>query len=177
MNLKLARAISVLVLLFTLCLTAYACDNDAVPKSTLEPVNVDPAVIAMADRILAEQSEASVTKTGDNFRVASTSPDVVLSTASRNATVSKWLEERAVHANSEEAKTEARSGAKRSHAHYEDIEVDLGGGWCDRCGCWMHHGLDPNGTPQSEIGHPYVCTGGASTQNCWSHYYYYCINS
>ena len=177
MNLKLAHATSVLVVFFTLSLTAYACENDAVPKSTLEPANVDPAVIAMADRILAEQSEASVTKTRDTFRVASNAPDVVLSTASRSATVSKWLEDRAVHASSAASKTEARSVAKHSHAHYEDIETDLGGGWCDRCGCWMHHGSDPNGTPQAEIGHPYVCPGGSGTQSCWSHYYYYCISS
>lgn len=177
MNLKLAQATSVLVVLFTLSLTAYACENDAVPKSTLDPANIDPAVIAMADKILAEQSDASVTKTGDNFRVASNLPDVVLSTASRSATVSKWLEERAVHASREEAKTEARSVAKHSHAHYEDIETDLGGGWCDLCGCWMGHGRDPNGTPQADIGHPYVCQGGAGSQNCWSHYYRYCFNS
>ena len=178
MNLKLAHAISVFVVLFTLSLTAYGCENNPASKSTLDPVNVDPAVMAMADKILAEQAEASVTSVSDNFRVASNSPDSVLSTASRGSVVSKWLEDRAVHiSRAAESKKEAHSVSKRSHAHYQDIEADLGGGWCDICGCWLHHGRDPNGTPQAEIGHPYVCQGGASTQNCWYHYYKYCLSS
>jgi hypothetical protein len=131
----------------------------------------------MADKILAEQAEVS-TAVGDNFRVASNAPDSVLSTASKGSIVNKWLEDRAGRANGAgESKTEAHAVTKRSHAHYQDIEVDMGGGWCDLCGCWMHHGRDPNGTPQSEIGHSYVCSGGANAQNCWSHYYKYCFSS
>ena len=93
------------------------------------------------------------------------------------AIVSKWLEDRAVHAGrTAEQKSRTNLVAKHSHVH-EDIEMDMGGGWCDMCGCWLHHGRDPNGTPQAEIGHPYVCQGDASTQNCWSHYYKYCLTS
>ena len=174
MNFKLAHAISVLVVLFTLSLTAYGCENNPAPKTPVDPANVDPDVIATADRILAEQAEASGPAIRENFRVASNSPDRVLSTANRGTTVSKWLEDRAAHA---ESKTETRSVAKHSHVQAEDIEVDMGGGWCDMCGCWLHHGRDPNGTPQAEIGHPSVCQGGSSSQNCWSHYYKYCLTS
>lgn len=178
MKLTLVRAISILVVLFTLSLTAYACENNPAPKATLDPASVDPAVIAMADKILAEQAEADVTTVNDDFRIASNSPNSVLSTASKVPSVSKWLEDRAVQtADAAESKKESRAIAKRSHAHYQDIEADLGGGWCDLCGCWMNHGRDPNGTPQSEIGHPYVCQGGATTQNCWKHYYSYCFSS
>lgn len=176
MNLKLAHATSVLVVLFTLSLTANACENNPAPKPTVDPANVDSAVIAMADKVLAEQAEASVTA-GDDFRIAVNTPDGVLSTASKSVTVSKWLEDRAAHARLPESKTRSNLAAKNAHAHHQDIEADLGGGWCDVCGCWMRHGRDPNGTPQSEIGHPYVCEGGASTQNCWSHYYKYCLSS
>ena len=94
MNLKLFRALSILVVLFTLSLTAYAGENNPPPKTTVDPADVDPAVIAMADKILAEQSDASVS-IGDNSRVASNTPDGVLSTANRSL-VSKWLEDRAV---------------------------------------------------------------------------------
>ena len=170
----LARAISVLVVLFALSLTAYGCENSPAHKATHDPGNIDPAVIAMADKILAEQAEASITD-GDNFAVASNKPHSVRSTESRRASVSKWMEDRAVRASAAESKT--KPVAKNAHTHYQDIEADMGGGWCDLCGCWMRHGRDPNGTPQSEIGHPYVCQGGASTQNCWSHYYKYCFGS
>lgn len=176
MKLKLWRAASILVVLFTLSLTAYACENNPDSRTTLDPAGSDPTVIAMADRILAEQAETSI-NAGTNIRIASNPPDNVLSTANKTSGVSKWLEDRAVEAD-RVAEAKARSGlvAKHSHSH-EDIEVDMGGGWCDLCGCWMHHGLDPNGTPQSEIGHPYVCQGGANTQNCWDHYYRYCFSS
>jgi hypothetical protein len=176
MNLKLAHAISVLVVLFTMSLTAYGCENNPAHKTTHDPVNIDPALIAMADKILGDQAEASITD-GRNFGVASNTPDSVLSTERKRSSVSRWLEDRAVHASAAESKTETHSVAKRSHAHNQDIEMDMGGGWCDLCGCWMNHGRDPNGTPQSEIGHPYVCQGGSSTQNCWSHYYKYCFSS
>ena len=173
MKLKLAHAISILVVVFSLSLTAYACENNSTPKTTPDPAVVDPAVIAVADKILAEQADASVT-VSDNSSVASNAPDAVLSTASKGS-VSKWLEHRALSESDARSRTESHAVAK--HAHYQEIETDMGGGWCDLCGCWMHHGLDPNGTPQSEIGHPYVCTGGASSQNCWSHYYTYCFSS
>jgi hypothetical protein len=178
MELKLAHAISVFVVLFTFALPAYGCENNPAPKATIDPANVDPAVIAMADKILAEQAAASVTNVSDNFRVASNSPDRVLSTASRSSVVSKWLEDRVVHTNGvAESNTKTHAVSKRSHAHYEDIELETGGGWCDMCGCWLHHGRDPNGTPQNEIGHSYVCQGGSGSQNCWSHYYKYCLSS
>ena len=176
MKFKLAHATSVLVVLFTLSLTSYACENSPAPKTTTDPVNVDPAVIAIADKILAEQAEVTV-PVRENFRVASNSPDSVLSTASKGSIVGKWLEHRAVREDAAERETKAHSVAKRSHAHSQDMEADMGGGWCDLCVCWMHHGLDPNGTPQSEIGHPYVCSGGANNQNCWQHYYKYCLSS
>jgi hypothetical protein len=181
MKLKLAHAISVLVVFFTLSLTAYAGENNPAAKTTLDPGHVDPAVIEMADKILAEHAKAGVTAS-DNSRVASDSSDRVLSTesksSSRGSLVSKWLEDRAVHnSRAAESKTETHSVAKRSHAHSQDIEMDMGGGWCDLCGCWLNHGRDPNGTPQSEIGHPYVCHDGANSQNCWSHYYKYCLTS
>lgn len=175
MKLKLWRAVSILVVLFTLSLTAYTCENNPDSRTTLDPAGTAPAVIAMADRILAEQAETSASA-GRNIRIASNSPDSLLSTADEGS-VSKWLEDRAMHADRvAEAKARGRLVAKHTHSQ-EDIEIDMGGGWCDLCGCWMHHGLDPNGTPQSEIGHPYVCQGGASTQNCWSHYYKYCFSS
>jgi len=177
MKLKLAHAISVLVVLFTFSLTAYACESNPAPKTKLDPGDVDPAVIAMADKILAEQAEAGVTAS-DNSRVASASSDRVRSTESKSPLVSKWLEDRAVHTSrAAESKTQTHSAAKHSHARSQDIEMDMGGGWCDMCGCWLHHGRDPNGTPQSEIGHPYVCQGGSGSQNCWSHYYKYCLSS
>ena len=174
MKLKLWRATSILTVLFTLSLTAYACENNPDSKTILDPTSFDPTVIAMADRILAEQAETRVTA-GANFRLASNSPASVLSTVNRDSVVSKWLEDRAVHA---DAAANARNRLVAEHTHIqEDISTDLGGGWCDLCGCWMHHGRDPNGTPQSEIGHPYVCDGGASSQNCWQHYYRYCFSS
>ena len=174
MKFKLSRALSLLIVLFTLSLTAYASENNPDSRTTLDPAGTDPTVIARADRILAEQAETSG---GDNSRIASNSPDSVLSTADRRSLVSKWLEDRAKQADGMAAeKARGRLVAEHAHSH-EDIEVDLGGGWCDLCGCWMGHGRDPNGTPQSEIGHPYVCAGGANTQNCWSHYYRYCFSS
>lgn len=176
MKLKFWRAVSILVVMFTLSLTAYASENNPHSRTTLDPASTDPPVIAMADRIVAEQAETSVSA-GGNSRIASNSPDSVLSTGDRNSVVSKWLEDRAIRADSSaEAKARSRLVAKHTHID-DDIETDMGGGWCDLCGCWMHHGLDPNGTPQSEIGHPYVCQGGASTQNCWDHYYRYCFSS
>ena len=177
MKLKLAHATSILVVLFTLSLTAYGCENEPAAKTTLDP-GVDPPVIAMADKILVEQAEAGATTVDDGFRVASNSRNSVLSTASKNSSVSKWLEDRAAQmSGAVESKKHAHSAAKHSHPHSEDIELDMGGGWCDLCGCWMQHGRDPNGTPQAEIGHPYVCQGGATTQNCWKHYYSYCFGS
>lgn len=174
MKLKLWRAASILVVLFTLSLTAYACENNADSRTTTDPTGTDPTVIAMADRILAEQVETNI-NARTNIRIASNSPDSILSTADKSSNVSKWLEDRAVQASAADTRTKAV--AKNAHTHAQDIEVDMGGGWCDLCGCWMSHGRDPNGTPQSEIGHPYVCQGGASTQNCWSHYYKYCFSS
>jgi hypothetical protein len=178
MKLKLAHATSVFVVLFTLSFTAYACENSPAAKTTVDPVNVDPVVIAMADKILAEQAEADVSTVNDDFRIASNPPDSLLSTASRAASISKWLEDRAVQTTgAAESKTQAHSAAKNSHAHFQDIEVDMGGGWCDLCGCWLNHGRDPNGTPQSEIGHQEVCKGGATSENCWKHFYRYCFSS
>lgn len=176
MKLKLWRAASILIVLFTLSFTAYASENNPDSRTTLDPAGTDPNVIAMADRILAEQAETS-DSAGSNIRIASNSPDSVLSTADSGAIVSKWLEDRARHTDRvAAAKTGGRLLAEHAHNH-QDIEADMGGGWCDLCGCWMGHGRDPNGTPQSEIGHPYVCAGGANTQNCWSHYYRYCFSS
>lgn len=173
MKFKLAHAISVLVVLFTLSLPAYGCENNPASKSSVEPANVDPAVIAIADKILAEQAEAS---DSDNFRIASNTANTLLSTASKSATVSKWLEDRAVQTTGAGKSKKQVRPAANSHTH-QDIEVDMGGGWCDLCGCWMNHGRDPNGTPQSEIGHQEVCKGGATAENCWKHYYRYCFSS
>jgi hypothetical protein len=91
MNLKLAHAISVLVVLFTMSLTAYGCENNPAHKTTHDPVNIDPALIAMADKILADQAEASITD-GGNFGVASNTPDSVLSTEGKRSSVSRWLD-------------------------------------------------------------------------------------
>lgn len=178
MKLTLVHAASILVVLFTLSLTAYGSENNPAPNTTLDPAPVDPAVIALADKILAEQATTDLSAVNDDFRVAPNSPNSVRSTGSKALVVSKWLEERAVQAGGAvESKVEPHSVVKHAHAHYQDIEADLGGGWCDLCGCWLNHGRDPNGTPQSEIGHPYVCPGGANNQNCWSHYYKYCFSS
>ena len=175
MKLTLIHAIAILFALCTFSFTAYANETNPATRTTLESTNLDPAVIALADKILAEQAEAKV---ADDFRVASNPSNTVRSTESKRVIVSKWLEDRVVHAGDVAgAKTETHAVAKHAHAHYQDIEADMGGGWCDLCGCWLHHGRDPNGTPQSEIGHPYVCQGGANAQNCWSHYYKYCFST
>jgi hypothetical protein len=91
--------------------------------------------------------------------------------------VSEWLKARAdseaaVIGRPHNAPAVAITKPPVAHSH------TYGGGWCDTCGCWMHHGSDPNGTPQSEIGHPSVCVvGGVPAGNCWSHQYTYCFSS
>ena len=139
MKLKLVHATSVFVVLFTLSLTAYGCENKPAPKATLDPANVDPAVIAMADKIVAEQAEAMVASVNDIVSVASNSPNSLLSTANTSLGVSKWLEDRAVQTTGAGESKKQVHPAANSHAH-QDIEVDMGGGWCDLCGCWMNHG-------------------------------------
>jgi hypothetical protein len=90
--------------------------------------------------------------------------------------VSQWLKARTIR----EADLNDANIVKRSPtmASMPDLETaDTGSGWCNYCGCWLRHGKDPNGTPQEQIGHPYVCIGGIDSQTCWSHYYTYCIST
>lgn len=84
----------------------------------------------------------------------------------RESLVSSWLEARAT----EEAEA-TEIGPQEEWFDY------VGSGWCNVCGCWMRHGMDPNGTPQSENGHPNVCVGGENGIACWTHYYNSCMSS
>lgn len=175
MKLKLWQTTIMLVALFTLSLSARGHESK---KPDTEPPPVNTNIIPLANKILAEEAEASARIINDSLRSTSNSVDTLRSTATAGSLVSRWLEKHAEDAHVDAAsKTRSNLAAEHPDAHYEDIEMELGGGWCDLCGCWLHHGRDPNGTPQSEIGHPYVCQGGASNLNCWQHYYKYCLTS
>jgi hypothetical protein len=193
MKLTLTQTTLILVALFTLSFTALGSESNKTPttvpgsessqilnnkKVDAEPTSVDTNVIPMADKILAEQAEIDARIINDSLRGASNSLDKLRSAANAESDVSQWLEDHATHAHSAaEAKTSKHSHGEHSHVDYEEIELDMGGGWCDLCGCWMRHGSDPNGTPQEQIGHSFVCTGGFSTQSCSSHYYRNCFSS
>jgi hypothetical protein len=187
------KLVLTVIALSTLSLPAYGSESNQAPtfslnfetsttihntKGDAEPATVVASAIPLADKILAEEAEMNTRIVNDSLRGTSSPTDRVRAVATSDALVSKWLEEHADHADEIAAFKKASGVAKaHSHVHYQDIAADMGGGWCDLCGCWMRHGLDPNGTPQSEIGHQNVCSGGASTQNCWQHYYRYCWSS
>lgn len=87
--------------------------------------------------------------------------------------VSLWLEERSIKESAINAVAKESPAARA----LSDLELSFGGGWCNYCGCWLAHGYDPHGTPQQQIGHPFVCVGGANSANCWSHQYTYCVST
>lgn len=188
MKLTLRQATLMVVALLTLSMTALAHESANTPTTTegsgipftLETrkpgpeIVVDPNLITLADKILAEQAEAEARLIKDSFHRTSHSPEKNLAKSDADSLVSEWLEEHAGHAHAA-AEASARTKAP-SHNHEQEMGTELGGGWCDYCGCWMHHGNDPNGTPEEEIAHPYICTG-ASSQSCWTHYMRNCFSS
>lgn len=188
MKLTLRQATLMVVALFTLSMTALAHERAKTPTTTEDSgipftletkkpgpeIVVDPKLIAMADKLLAEQAEAEARLIKDRFRSTSHSDQKYLAKPDADSLVSEWLEEHAGHAHAA-AEASARTKAL-SHDPEQEMGTDLGGGWCDYCGCWMRHGDDPNGTPEEEIAHPYICTG-ASSQSCWTHYMRNCFSS
>ena len=153
-----------------------------VPNTTDDaaPVAAAAGDTLSADKILFEETQTNARVINNSLRGFPNATSNMRSTGSADAVVSDWLEERSTNS-SRAIEAGARNGRvakhSHSHSHYQDIEVDMGGGWCDLCGCWLAHGSDPNGTPASEIGHPNVCVGGSSSLTCWMHYYTYCYSS
>lgn len=184
-----SRLTLVLVAFFTLSLTAYAGESNQAhatahrsessplltTKAHAEPAGVEPNITQIADKILAEETEASARIIDDSFRGSPNSVDKLRSSTSADSLVSTWLETRAAHTSPAIEPARNNLAAKPSHVHNEQIETEMGGGWCDLCGCWLRHGHDPNGTPESEIGHAYVCAGGG--QSCSMHQYRSCASS
>jgi hypothetical protein len=187
------KSVLLVLALFTLSFTAYGSDSNQPPTPALgsetsttihdkgsepELPVLAPSAVSPADKILAEQAEINTRMVNDTLRGTLSPPDKLRAATNADALVSNWLEEHAAHAEAiVDSKSPNRGSKAHSHVHYQDIEMEAGSGWCDLCGCWMRHGSDPNGTPQSEIGHQNVCTGGADTLNCWMHYYRYCFSS
>lgn len=67
---------------------------------------------------------------------------------SADSQVSRWLEARIA----DDSEYVFVSG-------WSQEEFEIGGGWCNQCGCWVRHGCDSNGN--CSIGHFQVCQFGA----------------
>jgi hypothetical protein len=91
-----------------------------------------------------------------------------ITSSTQNPLVSAWLETRV----REEEITRVPPVGKSSAATEfiaPDEEMEMGGGWCNNCGCWMRHGCDNNGN--CNIGHNAVCVPSCSF------HYGSCVNS
>ena len=171
-----------LIMLFAFSVVAYGTENNQIGKDAAESETSAPVrsgESANSTDLLAEQAEENMKIVNSSFQKTPDIPTGELPATTpptAGTLVDRWLQQHAVDINDRAQIQKRGSFANRSLHVHQDMEME-GGGWCDICGCWMKHGLDPNGTPQSEIGHPYVCTGGADSQNCWSHYYRYCFSS
>ena len=189
MKLTLRQTTVMFVALFTLSTSALANESNKTPttaqgsgiplildtkKVDREPAVIDTSVITLADKILAEQAHAEARMINDSFPGTSPSRQNHSAKDDADALVSEWLEEHAGHAHAA-AEASARITAP-SRDHEQEMGMEMGGGWCDICGCWMRHGDDPNGTPEEEIGHPHICSG-AGSQSCWTHSARNCFSS
>lgn len=78
-----------------------------------------------------------------------------LSGFSADSQVSRWLEARIAE---EQIIMTANSGEYVFVIAWPQEEFEVGGGWCNNCGCWTRHGCDSNG--DCSIGHFQVCQFG-----------------
>jgi len=74
-------------------------------------------------------------------------------TSTPESVVSKWLEARAT----EEAIITKAGTAKSTVEAVPFQDMEIGGGWCNSCGCWLRHGCDSNGNCNN--GHYSICPG------------------
>lgn len=86
--------------------------------------------------------------------------------------ISRWLEKRLTEM---PQSLEAAGSAK--YVSGAAWVQDFGGGWCNECGCWLLHGPDPNGTPERDIGHMYVCSGGRQDMGCIMPFDHCCVST
>lgn len=90
-----------------------------------------------------------------------------LSSASAEDSVSHWLEARL----SEESSVSKYARTTTAPIFVFDEEGSGGGGWCNRCGCWVAGDCDPNGN--CTIAHWMAC--GLQGEFCSNHPLFICF--
>jgi hypothetical protein len=107
---------------------------------------------------------------GDKTKLDRETPPPVSPTTSstQNPLVSAWLEARVREEEISRVPPVGKSSAATEFIALDE-EMEMGGGWCNNCGCWMRHGCDTNGN--CNIGHNAVCV-----PSCQFHYGN-CVNS